>query len=663
MKALSDKQLSALKGMCNAYIPSIEKDGDPYWSRKASDLEVHLVILEMLKGVTEEEQKELLQAIDLLSSPLLGLTWFGPLKSVDKLTQEQSEKMLQSWSKSSIPPLRKAFATFKKLTTYIYFGYSGDRDVNPNWPVIQYPGPTEKIGKKVADPIQVLRPSSDQELTCDVVIIGSGAGGSVVAAELAKAGQDVIIVEKGPFVLPHEMTQREVEMITKLYDRNGIFASKDGGTGILAGSCVGGGTTVNWAGMFRTPDYVLEEWSKEHGNPQFTDKEFLKGFEFIEERTKVIKEPVVHNPQNNAIVVGGKKLGYKVDVVPRNYQLQENIARDTSYHKCQGYATLGDNQGDKLGTMLTFLKDAHEAGARLLADTYAERITTTNGTATGVEGWYKSSENKQYKITIKAKRVVVAAGALHSPALLRRSGLKHPHIGKHLYLHPVNAVSALYEQKMESWYGPMMSAVCDEFTQLDGNFGFKIETPPIHSGFYALAMPWMSARQLKEEMKKISQMGLMFGLVRDKFGGQVKLSKKGLPVVNYKLSAYDKKHFIRGMQECVKIHTAAGATQVRILHNQRILFDPAKDNLETFLSKIESLRWETNRYSLFSAHQMGTCRMGGTDKDYPVKPSGETREVKNLFVADASTFPKCSGSNPMLSIMAIAYYIAQGLKT
>jgi choline dehydrogenase-like flavoprotein len=189
-----------------------------------------------------------------------------------------------------------------------------------------------------------------------------------------------------------------------------------------------------------------------------------------------------------------------------------------------------------------------------------------------------------------------------------------------------------------------------------------MECPPTHPGLLAVATPWESGEQYKNEVLATPYNGVFFALVRDKFGGKIKISPKSKqPEIHYWLSDYDKKHFLQGAQEVVKLHAAAGAERVTLIRNQAEYFYPKKDNLDHFVQKIASLPWKPNQFGLFSAHQMGTCRMGG-NANSPVKPNGETREVKNLFVADASLFPAASGTNPMLSVQALAYYVAEEMR-
>ncbi len=662
MIQLTTRQKEILIEIGNTLIPSLEKVGEAsaYWERKASDMPLVEQIVEIISSLPLEEQKEFKSLLNLMDSRALGLTWMGPLKSFSNLSTEQRGRLMVKWATSPISDIRKGFNSLKKLIGIVFYGYS-DTNGNPNWKDIGYPG--LMIGNDIRESddsrLDMYQIQSNEMISCDIVVIGSGAGGGVVAAELVKKGYDVIVLEKGSYISENEMSGRELEMLGKTYDRKGAFSSNDGAITILAGSCVGGGTTVNWSASFRTPDYILEEWAKEHGNPHFISSDYQKYFDMIEQRTNINTELSIHNPQNSKLFEGAEKLGYQAGIIPRNVAPPKTGTDIRQYWKSQGYGGLGDAWGYKQGTMKTFLKDAVEGGARIFADTRVEKINHAGGKVTGVLAVQKDKNGHANNLTITCKKVVLSAGALHTPVILRKSGLNHPQIGRNLYLHPVNAVSAEYDEPIEAWYGPMMTAVCDEFIRLDGNFGYKLETPPLHCGFMALSTPWVSGEQYKRDMMNIPNLGAFIVLTRDKYGGKVTVGKEGRPLVDYKLNAYDKRHLLHGLKEATKIHVAAGARKIRLLHNNIYECVIGKDNVDDFIQNIDRINWSKNRFMLYSAHQMGTCRMGGRDKDHPIKPTGETREIDNLFVADASAFPRCSGVNPMLSIQAMALYISE----
>jgi len=626
-----------------------------FWNRNTTDLDTVDTLIDFANSFEPEHQKELKDLAKLLCSPLCGITCVFKFKPFAELDFETRTQLLLKWSNSNLLSLRKAFNSLKKLSGFIFYGKIIDGK-NPNWNALGYDGPADTSKLSSNNGLSFLTINNNEDLSCDTVIVGSGAGGSVVASVLAQKGESVIVVEKGSYLKPNETTQQEMPMIRKLYERQGTLASEDGGMSIFAGSCIGGGTTVNWAGSFRTPDYVLHEWATEHNNPQFLDKAYQENFKIIENRTKVNSSYPKHNLQNKALKNGSENLGFKVKTIPRNIANSNNA----EFYNRQGFMGFGDPYHHKQSGVITFLKDACDNNAKLLCDTEVSSIVIKNDIAIGVN--ILQNNNGQAKSSfIRAKRVVVAAGAVHTPALLMRSGLQHPQLGKNLYLHPVMAVMGKYNAKSYPWFGPMMSIVNDSFTQLTGNYGFKIETPPVHPAMMSLSVPWQNGEAFKNEMLNVSDFASFLILCRDKYGGNIKLSKRKQPLVHYNLHQFDLQHLLKGLEESCKIHYAAGANEIGILHNNFEKYVRAEGNLADYIKRNLKKKWKPNFFPLFSAHQMGTCRMGGNRKKSPTKPNGEFWGVKNLFIADGSLFPSASGANPMLSIQALANNIATNM--
>ena len=267
-------------------------------------------------------------------------------------------------------------------------------------------------------------------------------------------------------------------------------------------------------------------------------------------------------------------------------------------------------------------------------------------------------------VQVKAAAVVVAAGSLHTPALLRRSGLDNAHIGANLHLHPTSMISSLFDEPILGWCGAPQTRMSRAFADLDGRgYGVWLETAPIHPGLAAQAFNWYSGRDHKRQMQAIANFGNIIVLTRDYHGGRVTTNKQGQPVLHYRLHPADARHLMRGLTEAIKIHVAAGASAIYSPHQRLPGFVPGENgDLNGYLKRFLAVGFETNAFALFSAHQMSTCRIAASSALGAVNPAGETYEVKNLFVADGSVLPTAAGVNPMLTIMGTAHYLAQQIK-
>jgi choline dehydrogenase-like flavoprotein len=227
----------------------------------------------------------------------------------------------------------------------------------------------------------------------------------------------------------------------------------------------------------------------------------------------------------------------------------------------------------------------------------------------------------------------------------------------------VAAVFGVYAEPIESWRGTMQAAVCDQFADLDGGYGFVLEVAPAHPGMQALGFPWRDARGHRELMSQAAYVATFIAITRDQDGGCVKLDRRGQPMLDYTVSRRDARHVIRGAQEAARLHAVAGAQTVGGPYNNLPEFSLKKgQGVEAYVQEFSRRGIIKNDMVLFTAHQMSSCRMGGNRRHAPVNPDGETYEVKNLFVADASALPSATGVNPMVSIMALAHRNAQLIK-
>ncbi|MBX3083190.1 MAG: GMC family oxidoreductase N-terminal domain-containing protein [Anaerolineae bacterium] len=647
----SEHELCVLEAICNTFAPALSVETTPLYRYNASALNVPQVLAEALYQVVDADRLMLFKlTLNLLDQPLVNSIIGGNARSFLDMPLDERTALLQLWSRSAVPALRFGFQAFKRLALFFFYTVIDSEGRNPLWAEIDYPGPTAPP-EPSDKPIRPLELTTDTTLTTDVVIVGSGAGGGVVAGELSAAGLDVIVLDKGGYAAESDFHGRELESAIQLFENRGLLTSNDLGVIVLAGSTLGGGTTVNWCASFRTPDHVLREWEQIYGVTGFTGEDYQAALDAVSARINVNTTESVPNVQNAAIERGGNALGWKTGVIPRNVKGCEEC----------GFCNYGCQYGAKQSTLKTYLQDVHDRGGRIIINAHVERILTEFGMARGVVAAAHTPEGQPIKLTINARAVVMSAGAIHTPAVLMRSGLTNANIGLNLHLHPTSVTYGMHEQAVRGWHGPMMTRYISEFSQLEDGYGVSMQTAPIHPGIAALVLPWSDGYQHKTMMKQLAHLANIIIITRDHDGGQIKLNRVGQPVIHYQLSKYDAAHLQRGILESLKVHQAAGAVEIGSPHTVPLNYRGDGD-FDAFLKRVEQAGLRRNTFALLSAHQMSSCRMGSSPRYGAIDPTGETFEVRNLFVADASALPTALGVNPMLTIMGVAYTIAQHIK-
>ncbi|RMF81612.1 MAG: oxidoreductase [Chloroflexi bacterium] len=658
MTSFNEREQQTILRICDTLIPALQIDAPdvhPLYETGAYHLNIPQEVIEILPEVASPEDLTLLRIF-------FGAIEFGVFNGMtanqwgafSQAPLETRTAILQSWANSRLPIARRTFQALKRLTLFLFYSTMPDDNRHPAWQTFNYDGPPQNNASP-APTIEPYRIDETDTLYTHVLVIGSGAGGGVVAGELAAAGFDVIVAEKGGYYHEADFHGKERDSAEQFFEKRGALTTADNAVLLLAGSTLGGGTTINWTASFRTPQYVLREWATQYGFTGAASADFQASLDAVSERIHVCTEASHANPQNELLAAGCKALGYKVDVIPRNVK------------DCQdcGFCNFGCRFGAKQSTLKTYLQDAHKRGARILVRAHVERVTYKRGVANGAIITITDSNQQQRRITIKAKVVVVAAGALHTPALLLRSGLGNANIGANLHLHPATVIYGLFDEPVRGWEGPPMTRYSPHFANMDGaGYGFRLETAPVHPGIAALTLPWQSGRQHKDLMQQLDHLANILIIVRDRHGGRVQIDRDGNPVPHYWPSRVDRRHLMRGILEALRVHHAAGAKELSSPHNAPLLFRDGQDgDFEDYLDRVAARSLKRNAFPLFSAHQMSSCRIGGDTSRGAVDPTGESYEVKNLFVADGSVLPTASGVNPMVTIMATAHFIAQHIKS
>jgi choline dehydrogenase-like flavoprotein len=593
------------------------------------------------------DRRELGLMLEVLDRPLLGLALGVGAARFTARSPERREAALARWARSRSPLRRKAFQALKRLIAITHYTDVGPNGSNPAWAAMSYPGP---LGPPPATPrrLQPLAIDRDTTLEADVVVVGSGAGGGVVAGQLAARGKSVIVLEKGGYWNEADFTQREGEMLERVYDASGLSATADLSLVVLQGSCLGGGTVVNYTTSFHTPERVRQEWATEHGLAHFTGSEFTASLDAVAARLHVNTDENRPSGRDAVLIRGLERLGWHHGLLPRD-------TRGCSQGDDCGYCGYGCRRGAKQSTLRTYLEDAAARGARIVVNAHVRCVILENRRAIGVE-----VHVHRHRLIVNAKTVVVAAGSIHSPALLLRSGIELPALGKNLALHPATAVFAEMDEDVRPWTGTVQAHFSDQFADLDGGYGFKFETAPVHPSLAALAAPWESRAELGAFMRRLPRLALCGILLRDRFGGRVTVDREGQPVVRYRLSSYDTAHLRRAFAAAGELLEAAGARQIWTPQAYPVTYRPSgqRGDRDRWIAAADAAGYGPNQVTLVTFHQMASCRMGTSRATSVVNPEHQVWDVPGLYVADASTCPTSSGVNPMLTVMGMAHRAA-----
>jgi choline dehydrogenase-like flavoprotein len=641
---LSPRQRQALEEICDTFCPSEERLPSP------RELGVVGAVLAAVDAARPAEQKQLAALLSIWDTPAMGALGGGGLHRFSAMTREQREHVLRSWGDSRLPQRRAVYQVLRKAALLFYYivpGRHGGR--NPAWEAIGYDGPLGQLPQAPPKALEVTAIERDTTLDCDVVIVGSGAGGGAAAGVLAEAGLDVVVIESGGYYDDADFDGSEFKALTSYY-MGAPSATHDQSVGLIAGSCLGGGTVVNYSTSFRTPGDVREEWAG-HGVPAFTSDDYTASLDAVCERLGVNQEHNQPSSRDQKLQEGCVKLGWHVDAMPRG-------VRKCAQGKECGYCGLGCRVGAKQSVVKTWLSDAHSRGTRLIVRTKVERVMVEGAAARGVIGQTADG----HRLTVNARAVIASCGAIHTPALLRRSGLRNENIGKHLKLHPAAAVFGVFDEVLKPWEGVMQALYSDQFRDLHDGYGLKFETAPQHPHLLVPFGPWRSAADHLRLVEAISNTTPIGVLLRDRDGGEVRVGRDGEPVVRYKLSPFDAGHLRTGIDGAAQVLEAAGARRIFSSHSKWVSYEPGRSGSRAqFMSDADAAGYGSGQCVLNSFHIMGSARMGGSSATSACDPTAQTWDVRNLYVLDGSSFPTASGVNPQISIQAIAHMSARGL--
>lgn len=488
---------------------------------------------------------------------------------------------------------------------------------------------------------------------CDVVVIGSGAGGAVAAATLAESGRRVIVLEEGPHYTSAEYQRfKPSESVRRLFREAGMVTALGiGQTPIISitmGRAVGGSSLLTGGVCFRVPGEVHHRWVRDLGMEELSEKSFAAAYDEVERRMHVTEVPVaMRSASTTRFVEGAAKLGIPMHPLRRN-----------TGDECEGNARCNFScpAGAKRSVDVAYLPSAITHGARVVSDALALRVLTHRGRAVGVEGRLLGGENgaPSHRFRVRAPVVVAACGTLHTPLLLSASGLGRSSriLGGGVTLHPGVRVVARFDDVINGWDGSLQSVYSDHFAAE----GIKLVGVYSAVNVLAAGLPGVGAA-LRKRVKQLPHCGVFGGMIHDEGGGRVRSGPGREPLLTYEMAARDLMRLRRAITILAEIAIAAGAREVIT----SIFGLPPITTMDQAIA-LENAPYDARRIECMAFHPLGSARAANDPRRGVVDPWGECFELPGLFVADGSVLPTSIGVNSQIPIMAMATRIAWGIE-
>ncbi len=658
---VSDKTKRTIAAIADTFNPSLDPSGtdNPHFFRNSAIAQgVAGRIEKHIESICASEQDKVIRFLARLDSPFFGLKLRrggysfsnAPLARRVSIVRRilESDDSFAKWTLRSIQrlSLQGSYVTTgpvenhsSNAAMYEAIGYSTENQ--------KVPRPQSLEASTIAD--------RQISFACHYLVIGSGAAGAVMAAELAETGKSVLLVDAGRIVPGSELGLSESRAIRDLYQTFGTWANGDNEVLITTARTFGGGPVANWGTCYSPPRQVLQEWANRFGFVDVLNDDFEHSVYTVKRRLEVSTKTSIVNRQNHLLRQGIESLGLPTKL------LERNASGCSGCDRCE----FGCASGARRDTQQTYLMDAQRLGVYLLPKCEITKLNFKNDVAFEAEGILRDESGNPRDVRLQFRHVVVCGGAIHTPAILLRSGIRLRHLGKNLYLHPSAIVNAFFKDRVCAWDGPAQSIASDCFANLDGaGNGVLLETAPVHPGLAALYLPWNDPWHHKRLMQGIDHLAAILVLCRDSGHGELAIDSRGRPKIKYRFSPYDNSHLRSGIRLATAAMQTAGAETV-YLPNWR---SPGIDclitkNLASYLAP-RTLRDRdlSPEWKLFSAHQMSTCRIGASPTEAVVDHLGRVFGTKNVYVTDASVFPTAIGVNPMITVTALSHYLAQGIK-
>ena len=565
------------------------------------------------------------QMPDYLRTPMklaaLGFDAFGVVnggKQFHRQSPEKRAKQIAAWKNSNISFQRDFIRYFESLATLAL--YSRGRAGSP------LPAAAQQDTNGAHG---VTRPTN--ELRAEIVVIGSGPGGAITACLLAEAGRDVLLIEEGEYLPLSSCTPFSTDEMLEKYRNGGqTVALGKNKISYVEGRCVGGGSEINSGLYHRTPPEILERWRKEFQVDGLTEAELSSHFAKCESDVSVSFLPHAAPPASLKLHDGATKLGWKSLEIPRWFRYGDSVPQ----------SVIGNRQsamGSRQSMTETFIPRFVKAGGRLLSNTRANRIRQ-NGDGWLIEAAHKTSG----AIRVCSDNLFLCAGAVHTPALLRRSGITH-NIGNSLQVHPTAKIVARFSDDVNSAdMGVPVHQVKEFSPRL--SFGCSISSP----AYVALGL-LDHPETARETSSTWQRTATYYTMITSEGRGNIRtLPSFRDPLVRYALTDTDRRNLSDGLRKLAQILFTSGATELF----PSLTRGPVLRGNDC-LSKIPDVLPD-GLANLMTIHLFSSCPMGEDKTKCATDSFGRVHGFKNLFVNDASLLCTAPGVNPQGSIMAMA---------
>ena len=491
-------------------------------------------------------------------------------------------------------------------------------------------------------------------LSVEYCVIGSGPAGATAARALGRAGKDVLVLEEGADRVGPALTQRDGEMYDQLYMDRGGRSTADLSIAVLSGRVLGGGSVINASDVVPIHPSVLDVWQRRFGLHDYTPQALAEDeAAALADLSASRPDDSLLNRNNTLLRDGCRKLGWRGEVM-----LHNRVG-------CAGLGTclLGCPLSAKRNARIVPIPQAIEAGVRFLTRARATRIEQLgpDRKRITVRTLDQRGYHEQHHLTIEAKRVIVAAGAIASAQLLRRSGLGNQHVGRGFLLQPQLPIAASFAEPVRCFEGIPQTYAVTEFEELQhpvhGFWGFRIEAIGGTPGIVATMLPAIGAagQRLMQRYPHIAG-ALLLHPDAPRDDSVLSIERNGRLQIHYQLDAEQVTRFRRSVEAAVRVYLAAGAQEVLVPQTPPLSFRSLAD-----LPKLAGLTLRPASVPLISAHQMGTVKMGASPATAACSPDGELYGAPGVFVLDSSLFPSSPSSHIMTPILTLAHHLSRRL--